>query len=72
MTRNVAQNIRPSFRFSGEGSGDETRQRPGQDRQQPCLNKATIVCAVTSHLTVDTDLHYATAHRFFTSTGQSG
>ena len=26
MTRNVAQNTRPSFRFSGEGSGDETNQ----------------------------------------------
>ena len=24
MTRNVAQNTRPSFRFLGEGSGDET------------------------------------------------
>ena len=24
MTRNVTQNTRPSFHFSGEGSGDET------------------------------------------------
>ena len=24
MTRNVVQNTRPSFHFSGEGSGDET------------------------------------------------
>ena len=29
-TRNVAQNTRPFFRFSGEGFGDETRQgEPG-------------------------------------------
>ena len=27
--RNVAQNTRPSFRFLGEGSGDETRMQGG-------------------------------------------
>ena len=29
MTRNVAQNTRPSFRFSGEGSGHETSPKKG-------------------------------------------
>ena len=31
MTRNIAQNTRPSFRFSGEGSGDETTQSHEDD-----------------------------------------
>ena len=31
VTRNVAQNTRPSFHFSGEGSGDETNFYPGSN-----------------------------------------
>ena len=71
MTRNVAQNTRPSFRFSGEGSGDETNfvsysletGKPGFEAMERKRNEDhKVLLVLTKMWSVTGTIHHIKTH----------